>query len=807
MFRNYIISTLRNFSKSKFYSALNIIGLSIGFAAFIFILMFVRDEISYDKHNEHWSRIHRLESDFSISNSQEQFAIVPVPMAPAIKLEFPEVESFVRFQGAGNALMKANEKEYYEEDIYFVDSTVFEIFTHEFIYGSPQNALNEPNTIVLTEKLAKKYFGDINPVGEFMTSGSGRSYKVTGVIENQPQNTHLKYDGLISQATLVTAVGAEDFNSMEPGRFWNIGLYAYVLLNKNAKIESIHEKFDPFYQKYMAPIGEMINASFTLRTTPLAETHYARGLDSDQPTGNMAYVYIFSAVALFILVIAAINYMNMATARSARRAREVGMRKVAGAHRGQLIGQFISESVILAIFALIIAVVLVIILLPDFNHIADKQFTISTLLDPSAIVIVLLVALIIGVISGSYPAFYLSSFEPVAVLKGGTRTGKKSGALRRVLVVVQFFIAIVMIIATVVVSDQLSFLQKTDLGFNKENVVVMQMQDSAFRSKHESFKKELVQHPNIISATNSTGIPGNISWIQVMYVERDTAMVEDALILAQVDYDYLETMGMEIVQGRAFDKSMGTDDTAAVIINETGVKTLGWTDNPIGKRIDYEIDLEGNVGRPMKVIGVVKDFHFRSLHNEVEPVILFISRFPRFFMSARITGTDIRGTLGFIEEKWHDFGAERPFDYEFLDKSMDEMYQAEQKLGLIFRIAAILTIFIALLGLLGLSSFIAEQRSKEIGIRKVLGSSVEGVLKLLYREFILLILIAFVLAIPIAWWQLDRWLDDTFIYRDAIHWYSFVIAGVFAVIIGLATISFHIVRAASGNPVDAIKYE
>jgi putative ABC transport system permease protein len=508
------------------------------------------------------------------------------------------------------------------------------------------------------------------------------------------------------------------------------------------------------------------------------------------------------------LLIAAINYMNMATAKSSKRAREVGLRKVVGAYRSQLVRQFLSESMVLVIFALIIALVLVIILLPDFNQLSGKAITTDYLLQPSVILVIIGVTLVIGLISGSYPAFYLSSFEPVRVLKGSvTRTGKTSGTLRRVLVVVQFFIAIVLIIATIVVSDQLAYLRNKNLGFIKEGVIVLELQDSAFRSKVETFKKELVQHSEIISATNASGIPGRLNWIQVVNVEREGQMVENALLLAHVDYDFMQTFGMKITEGRDFDRKMGTDDSVAVIINKTGAKSLGWNDAPIGKKIDYAIDLEGNVGRPLKVIGVVEDFHFRSLHNKIEPVILFISEVPRYLLAIRTTGNNKKETLGFIEDKWNDFGAKRPFDYEYLDDFMDEMYQAEAKLSMIFRIATILTIFIALLGLLGLSSFIAEQKTKEIGIRKVMGASVGNVLRLLSREFIVLIIIAFFIAVPIAWWRLDIWLDNTFVYRETIHWLSFALAGLLALAIGMATISFYIFRAASANPVDSIKYE
>jgi putative ABC transport system permease protein len=364
-----------------------------------------------------------------------------------------------------------------------------------------------------------------------------------------------------------------------------------------------------------------------------------------------------------------------------------------------------------------------------------------------------------------------------------------------------------MIIGTIVVSNQLSFLRNTNLGFEKDNLVVMELQDSTFRSKVETFKNELLQNPDIISATNSTGVPGQIDWIQVTRVEREDEMAEMALILAQVDYDFIRTMGMEIVQGRDFDKNMGTDKEEAVLINETGVKTLGWEENPIGKKIQYGFDLDSNQGRILKVIGVMKDFHFRSLHNKIEPVIFFISPDPRFFLSVRIREGKEKEAMAAIEEKWNAFGAGRPFDYRYLTDIMDRQYSGEKKISLIFQITTIIAIFIALLGLLGLSSFVTEQRTKEIGVRKILGASIGNILNLLYREFIYLILIAFVLAVPVAWWRLDIWLNDSFIYHTSLQWGYFVIAGLAAFLVGMGTISFYIVRAASGNPVDAVKYE
>jgi putative ABC transport system permease protein len=456
----------------------------------------------------------------------------------------------------------------------------------------------------------------------------------------------------------------------------------------------------------------------------------------------------------------------------------------------------------------VIAFILVILLLPDFNTLSGKVMEVSRLFAPGVFFLVIGIVLLAGLVSGSYPAFYLSSFRPITVLKGrGGSTGKRSGALRRVLVVVQFFIAILMIIGTMVVSNQLNFLRKKDLGFHKEGMVVLELQDSSFRSKVETFKEELLQNPNILGVTNSAGIPGQLNWIQVMRVEREDEMRDQALMLAQVDFDYLKVFGMEIVKGRDFNKDMGTDKTEAVIINEAGVKELGWEDDPIGKKIQYGFDLQGDPGRTLKVIGVIKDFHFTSLHNKVEPVVLFISDVPRYFLTVRVKEDKLKEGLAVMEDKWNAFGAGRPFEYNMLADMMDEMYEAEKKLSSLFHIATALTIFIALLGLLGLSSFIAEQRTKEIGIRKVLGASVGNITQLLSREFLILILIGFVLAIPVAWWRLDIWLKDSFVYHTDISWITFLYAGLLAFAIGVLTISYHIMRAATGNPVDAIKYE
>lgn len=808
MLFSYIKTALRIITKNRLYSALNILGLAIGLIAFIFILIYVKVEANYDTYNKKHDRIHRLESSFVISGKSEEFAIVPIPMAPALKQEFPEIESFVRFSTGGNQLLRFGEKQYYEKEFYFADSTVFDVFSYTLLKGNPQTALVEPNSVVLTQSTANKYFQDENPIGKVLLDAENDQFKVTGVMKDLPHNTHLKFDGLFSATTLAARMGNDRFNNMEPGSFWNIGLYSYILLKENTSIDAIHDKFPSFYDKYMRAIGEQINASFSLLTTPLAKTHFSGHYASDRPKGNMTYLYIFSAVGLFILIIAAINYMNMATARSVKRAKEVGIRKVSGAHKGQLIKQFLSESVILTFISLIIAAVVVYLLFPNFQNLIGKELSLSVFFDLSLWIQVLGAALLIGLLAGSYPAFYLSSFNPAQVLKG-TMSGKAggSGRLRKALVVIQFWIAIMMIIGNLIISDQLSFLRSKDLGFQKENMIVMELQDSTFRSKGQSFKKELMNHPDIISATTSTGVPGQNGWIQVVRVEKESEMIDDAMIICVPDYDYLNTYEIEMAKGRFFEKEMGTHLQEAVVVNETAVKQYGW-DDPIGKKIHWGFSTNGEGGRVLKVIGVFEDYHFKSLHNKVQPMMMFLYEdIQKGILTVKTSGENNQKVLSDIESRWHEFGAKRPFDYQFLDQSLSEMYEGEQKTGIIFHIATVITLMIALIGLLGLSSFIAEQKTKEIGVRKVLGASVSGILMLLYREFTILILAGFVLAIPLTWWGLDNWLQNNFVYAINMSWAAFAMAGIASILVGLLAISYHTIKAANGNMVEAVKWE
>ncbi|MBS4057462.1 MAG: ABC transporter permease [Bacteroidales bacterium] len=808
MFRNYLLSALRNFSKARFYSSLNILGLSLGFAAVILILLYVNDEFSYDKHHQNNKQIYRIESRFKIGDMDDRFAIVPMPMAPAFKLEFPEVKEMVRFARLEDVLIKtAVNQEYYENEFYYADSTVFNVFTHRFLMGTAEHALNEPNTIVLTESLAKKYFGKNNPIGEVLQTGLGHPVKVTAVIADLPGNSHLRYRALIS---MISAAGdnVAEFNSFEPVAFWNIGVYGYVLLNDNSTPATILEKFPAFYTKYMEPVGKQINATFSPGLTNLSDIHLSGGLKADKPSGNISYLYIFLAIGLFILLLASINYMNMATARSARRAREVGIRKVAGAQKSQLMVQFLAESVLMVFIALFIALALVQLLLPEFNTLSGKEIYFNLITQFSFLSKLIGIALIVGIVSGLYPAFYLSSFVPVKVLKGTfLSNGKKSGMLRKGLVVFQFWIAFVLIIGTLVVGDQLSFLRKKDLGFKQNNLVVLQMQDTAFRNRVVPFKEALLTNPSIVGVTNATGVPAMSPTLTVMRIETKEGWEEQALMWTQTDYDYLDVLGLSLVNGRNFDKSMGTDKEEAVIINEACARKFDWVDDPIGKKIHFGFDVDGTGGRILKVIGVVKDFHVNSLHNVIEPYLIMISPVPRFLLTIRVRENELPSALAHMSNEWTRFANGRPFDYKILTDRLSDQYTAEQKISKLFRLASILTIFIALLGLLGLSSFVAEQKTKQIGIRKVLGGTTQSLLAMLYKEFSLLIVIAFVMAVPFAWWRLSLWLDSAFVYHTDIRAITFVVAGLLASLAGFLTISFHLVKVVLANPVETIKYE
>ena len=704
-----------------------------------------------------------------------------------------------------NNLFQYDEKQFFEENVYYADSTIINVFTHEFISGSPQDALDDPNEIVLTKSFAQKIFGNVDPLGKTLETGNGLIFTVTGIIKDVPHNTHLRFEAIASFITVKQFFGADRYESLESGAFWNIGFYTYIMLTENGDIQNILNAYPEFNEKYINPVGEQINATFKFMAKPLADVHLHSDVGYDLPTGNIAYVYIFSIVALFLLLIGCINYMNLATSQSSSRSVEVGIRKVVGAQKNYLRWQFLFESILIAIIAMILAFVAVELILPSFNELADKELTLGLIANLDLVLGIIVITLLVGILSGSYPAFYLSSFIPVEVLKG--KLGKNKGSLRKILVLLQFSISIIMLIGTFTVIQQLNFLKEKDLGFDDDNMVVLTIRDTSAVKNLQAMKDELKKHPQIISAGTTSSIPGGEHGIIVhLFETNDGSMKEKGINFVFVDHDYIETMDMKIIKGRNYDKNLQTDAEESILINEATAEVLGWGENPIGKKLGFGANLDGTANLNTKVIGVIKDFHYTSLHNQVDPLLIMLSNDPQRNICLRIRQENIGSTLEFIEEKWNEFCPTFPFEYTFLDESLNEQYIAEQKIGRVFIYFSILCIFIACLGLFGLASYTAEQRTKEISVRKVMGASVSSIVFILTKEFSIWVLLANIIAWPLAYLALKKWLQN-FAYAVDQSLIVYILAGITALLIALITVSFRAFKAAQTNPAEVLKYE
>jgi len=806
MFKNFIKVAIRNLMNRKFYSSINILGLAIGLTCTILIALFVQNELSYDKHHKNYKRIFRLESHFNIQESEDLFAATAFPLGPALKLEYPQdVAESCRFMDMDNNLFQYEEKQIFEENVYYADSTLVDIFTHEFISGSASDALNDPNEIILTQSFAKRIFVDIDPIGKTLEAGNGMIFTVTGIIKDVPHNSHLRFEAIASMITVKQFFGAERYDSLESTAFWNIGFYSYIMLTENGDIQNVLDAYPEFNEKYLKPVGEQINATFQLLVQPLADVHLFSKLGYDLPTGDITYVYIFSIVALFLLLIGCINYMNLATSQSAGRAVEVGIRKVVGAQKNYLRWQFIFESILIAAMAMILAFVAVELILPTFNELADRELTFGFIANLDLVLGILVATFLVGLFSGSYPAFYLSSFIPVEVLKG--KLGKNKGTLRKILVLLQFSISIIMIIGTFNVIQQLNFLKDKDLGFDKDNLVVLTIRETSGVRNLQAFKDELKKHPQIINAGTTSSVPGQGYGIIVhLFETKDGSMEEKGINFVFVDHDYIETMDMKIIKGRNYNKDLQTDAEESLIINEATVEVLGWGDDPMGKKLGFGANLDGTANLNTKVIGVVKDFHYASLHNQIDPLLIMLSNDPQRNICLRIRQKNIGETLKFIEEKWNEFCPTFPFEYTFLDDSLNEQYVAEQKIGRVFTYFSVLCIFIACLGLFGLASYTAEQRTKEISVRKVMGASVSNIVFILAKEFSIWVVAANIIAWPLAFLALKKWLQN-FAYAVDQSIIVYILAGITALLIALITVSFRAIKAAQTNPAEALKYE
>ena len=803
MIKNYLKITFRNLANHKFYTALNIIGLSIGIASCLLILLYVYNELSYDTFHTKAERIYRVGLNGKIAEQEIFTTSTCPPMAFTLVQEFPEVENATRlYTYWGQQIIRYGETAIVEEKIYFADSTFFDIFSYKLLEGDPATALTEPNTLVLPEDIAQKYFGDEPALGKTLLVGTEKTpHKVTGILEKLPSNTHLHFNMLRSMITY------ENSRS----EYWlNNNMFTYLLLHEGASPETLETKFPTLVEKYVGPeVQQFLGVSlesfsqqgnkYGFFLQPMLDIHLHSNLNDElEPNGDITYVYIFAAIAFFIILLACINFMNLATARSANRAKEVGIRKTLGSLRTSLIRQFLTESVLLSLMATVLALVAAWLLLSPFNNVAGKEISSELFTKPWFLLSLLGLMLMVGVLAGSYPAFYLSSFRPVEVLKGKLKAGMKSSGIRNVLVVFQFFISITLIICTLLVYEQLEYTRTKNLGFDKENVVVIQGTWHLSEGEQNTFKQELISHAQVVNASISTNVPPGVNNTTV-YRKKGTE--EDILISTyHVDHDNLPTMQMELMQGRNFSLDFPTD-TAAVILNEAAVREFGF-DNPLNETILY---FGNGTQQEFKVVGVIKDFNYETLRNKIRPLALFLTK-QGGNLSVRIAPGNVAATLSLLEKSWEKYAPGEPFQYRFLDESYDALFRAEQRLGKVFSIFTGLAIIVACLGLLGLAAFMAEQRTKEIGIRKVMGASVTSVMLLLSKDFTKLVIIAFVLAMPVAYFVMDQWLEG-FAFRIAISPGIFILAGLAALLIAWVTVSWQSIKAASANPVNSLRSE
>ena len=796
MLKNLLLIAVRNFRKDKWYSLLNVLGLTIGITFSLFLIFYVTDELSYDRFHKKADRIFRINSYIQERDKNTDWALTQLVLGPVLKSDYPEVDEMVRFISRERTLFKNGDKNFFETKAYYADSTIFKIFTHNFLEGNAATALMAPFDIVITKDLAEKYFGkNESAIGKTLRTVYD-VYKVTGVIENMPTNSHLRYDMLISISTILRN------DPPGPQNWGNFNNFTYVLLKPGTNANAFNKKLEGVYKKFVEPIFKQFNVTMRYDLQNITAIHLHSNLQYEpEELGSMSYIWIFSAVAFFMLLIACINYMNLTTARSARRAKEIGIRKVTGSTRNQLVAQFLSESVLTAVISVLLSIVLVLALLPVFNSLSGKRFTLQTLLEPFNLMLLASVALFTGLIGGSYPALYLSGFKPVSILKGSLSKASGNVNLRRSLVVLQFSISMIMLICTWVVYSQLIYLRKKDVGFNKEQVmtvIVNTGQDE--RSKIFAMNNEYRNLPGIKGVGAASSYPGgpNLN-LNLFTVETSKGYVDKAVECYGIDEHFLPTLGIPIVKGRNFESL--PDTLRSILVNESMVKHFGW-DEPIGKRVKFPGDTSG---RYLEVVGVMKDFNQKSLYNPIAPLLLFYSPNGNM-MQLKMNPGNLNASIDKVEAIWKKYFPALPFEYKFLDDDFNSQYAADQKRGKIFASFSILTIIITCLGLLGLTAFTTQQKQKEISIRRVMGASILQVVTMITKSYLWLAFISAFIAFPIAWYFMNNWLN-IFPYNTGLSAFPFVLSAFVIVITAGATAMFHSTRAALTNPAKSLRTE
>ncbi|MGC1243577.1 MAG: ABC transporter permease [Chryseosolibacter sp.] len=799
MLKNLLKISFRTILKDKTYSLLNITGLTIGITCSLFLIMYILHELSYDRHHANARDIYRVISNIKETDNAFTWAVAQIPLAEELRDNYPEVKNAVRFFGTGRTLYKNGDRQFYEEEFYLADSTVFEMFTYPFLYGDQATALDNPFSIVLTEKTVKKYFSDASAaVGQSIQNQQGEEFKITGVMQDVPLNSHFIFDGLISRNTRPGFQGS----------WGNFGVFTYVHLPEGYDLTKMYTSLDKVIKEKVDPIFEQYGINIKYELQPILDIHlYSKIQDEAEAGGDISYIYIFGSVAAFMLIIACINYMNLATARSVNRAREVGVRKVMGSQRRQLIAQFIAESVVIALIALFVSMILIYALLPSFNELANKSLPFSFILQGPVIASLLVIILFVGIVGGSYPAFYLSGFNPVNVLKGKFVSRGGNAFFRKFLVVFQFAISIFMLISTLIVFDQLQFMRNKDLGFEKERVVRLSLNEDALRQKSQGLVDRLRQTPEVASVGMASSSPGQgIGKLLLKVEDNEGKLVDRGVDLYSADYDYIKTLGMRIVTGRDFSRDITTDTSVAVLVNEAMVKRMAW-DDPIGKKFIFFGGGPNNRDSVKQVVGVVKDYHQNSLYDPIEPLMILLDdNSNNIFI--RTEDGDVRQSVAAIEKAWKEIFPTYTFEYDFLDADFNSQYKADEKRSQIFTAFSGMTIVIACLGLLGLAAFTTEQRTKEIGVRKVIGASVQHLVGLVSKEFFILVSLGMLLAFPVAWYFTNNWLQN-FAYRIELiaEWPTFLLSALLALLITMVTVGYHVVRAASANPVKSLRDE
>ena len=791
MFKSYVTIAIRHMARQKGYTAINVLGLAVGMACAMLIFLYVRFELSYDRYHEKADRIYRV----AVNND----ARTPPALGPELREDFPEVLSYVRLlPTTGTWIMKHEEKIYYENRVYWADNALFDVFTFPLIRGDSRTALEAPYSVVISEDTARKYFGETDPMGKTINADNGfMMLTVTGVMENTPENTHFQADFFIS----LTSSSAGDL------RYWSwINFYTYIVLSEGHSQAAIEEQLPDFVNRHIGEGLRERGGSFELFLQPVTDIHLHSNLEHETgANSDIAYVYILSAIALFILVVACINFINLSTARFAGRTREVGLRKVFGAYRSQLIRQFLGESILVTALALMIALAALLLISPYFDSFAGKPVTTKFTGAGFWWFVLPAGALIVGLLSGSYPALLLSALQPVQGVQGGRQLEAAGGYSRKILVVIQFTISIAMIISTGILFGQMEYLQSKQLGFDKEQVIVIPTVSEVL-DDFLPWKEALLQHTGVAAVTHSRSLPGlegNIGQVSTGTIQRidDPGNIRHDVQGLNVGLDFVETLGMVVLAGRAHSSALvRKSEEGNVVINETAQRVLGWNtpEAAIGQEVRF-----GN-GSTATVIGVVRDFHFRSLHLKIEPIVLFLGG--GLHLAVRLHPDDTENTLDYIESQWSSFFPGFPIAYTFLDENIERLYRSEVRIGYVFGVFALVAVFLACLGLLALVSFTVERRTREIGIRKALGASIQQVLVLLSGEFIGFVLIANVLAWPAAWLIMQRWLES-FAYRTEIGWGIFFVSAGVALLITVMTIGYHVTRTALSNPAEVLRNE